>query len=552
MIALWPVLAFAAALATAFATRVWSFDIWWHMATGRWVATNGSVPTTDPFSFTCGGEPWHHIVWLADLYFFEVFSLSGCQGLVVSKVACAFIILGALGLAYRRTATRLGTVLATLFAVATLVQFRFSLARPEALGAVLLAITVALSIHWWNRGGRALWAIPALLLPWVAIHGTAALGVAICGATFTSAALVRRPRSEVLSAFGATALSVAVLVLTKGGRDILATLGGVGSEGLVAQVTREWEGVTLATGLAWMPWLVIAVGAIGCIRRDRKVVLPAILCAAGLILSIKYVRYLAPAVVLASPAFVLGLDRVQDFFVKRELHLLKSMFPWFAAIGLAAGHLSSSDVSAINANWGFACDETQWPADTARTLATLPEGRVLNDLGIGGYLIWNEVEVFIDGRTATVYRDEDIAALLLPAAQGGAELERVADEWDIVYGLAPVQSQVGSAMMRSQEWIPIHHGVSTTLFVRAKHVDLVQETGVVPMPLVRFTFDEGWTEGWYRDLLAAGGEAALTEQINAAFEQSPNGQALAGAIEILVRHHGPVADRVRQAMQAKE
>ena len=33
-------------------------DLWWHLATGRYILEHGEIPTRDVFSFTYPGAPW--------------------------------------------------------------------------------------------------------------------------------------------------------------------------------------------------------------------------------------------------------------------------------------------------------------------------------------------------------------------------------------------------------------------------------------------------------------------------------------------------------------
>ncbi|HEX3375401.1 MAG TPA: hypothetical protein VHS29_00985, partial [Candidatus Acidoferrales bacterium] len=33
-------------------------DIWWHLATGRWILQHRAIPMTDPFSSYGMGKPW--------------------------------------------------------------------------------------------------------------------------------------------------------------------------------------------------------------------------------------------------------------------------------------------------------------------------------------------------------------------------------------------------------------------------------------------------------------------------------------------------------------
>jgi hypothetical protein len=35
-----------------------SGDLWWHLRTGEWILSSGSLPSTDPFSHTAGDTHW--------------------------------------------------------------------------------------------------------------------------------------------------------------------------------------------------------------------------------------------------------------------------------------------------------------------------------------------------------------------------------------------------------------------------------------------------------------------------------------------------------------
>ena len=50
-----------------FAKGVSDPDYFWHVTTGRLIATTGHVPSADPFSFTWAGRPWTLHEWLSEL-----------------------------------------------------------------------------------------------------------------------------------------------------------------------------------------------------------------------------------------------------------------------------------------------------------------------------------------------------------------------------------------------------------------------------------------------------------------------------------------------------
>lgn len=46
----------------------------WHLASGRWMFENLSIPYSDPFLFTTQGKAWIHNQWLSDVIFWFVYS----------------------------------------------------------------------------------------------------------------------------------------------------------------------------------------------------------------------------------------------------------------------------------------------------------------------------------------------------------------------------------------------------------------------------------------------------------------------------------------------
>src|SRR2546426_308889 len=67
-------------------------DIWWHLASGRYMVQHGLLPRTDVFSFTANGRPWINHEWLFQIAAFLSFQIAGLKGVLLLKV---FLIVGA-------------------------------------------------------------------------------------------------------------------------------------------------------------------------------------------------------------------------------------------------------------------------------------------------------------------------------------------------------------------------------------------------------------------------------------------------------------------------
>ncbi|MCA9621702.1 MAG: hypothetical protein KC731_21915, partial [Myxococcales bacterium] len=181
----WLELLVALACAPIFAVAVKSWDVWWHLATGRYIAAQHRIPDTDPFSYTMKGEPWRLVNGVADLVLYGFHAALGVAGLVVAKLVFGALTVLLVGLGARRLGAGAGLRVALMIAVALLLQARLSLARPLILGAALIAAGNLAALRLEEDGDgkdRAPLAFFALSLPiWPLIHGTAIVGLAQLG-----------------------------------------------------------------------------------------------------------------------------------------------------------------------------------------------------------------------------------------------------------------------------------------------------------------------------------------------------------------------------------
>src|SRR5688572_26350171 len=60
-------------------------DLWWHLASGRYIWTHFSIPQVDVFSLTAQGTSWINSYWLFDVMSYGVFKLGGLNGIIVCK-----------------------------------------------------------------------------------------------------------------------------------------------------------------------------------------------------------------------------------------------------------------------------------------------------------------------------------------------------------------------------------------------------------------------------------------------------------------------------------
>jgi tetratricopeptide (TPR) repeat protein len=171
--------------------RLDDFDTWWHLASGRWILTAGSIPSTDTLSFTVPTHPWINLQWLYDSALYLLYRLDGADALVVTSVVAYS---AAIWLLTKNLRLYVGGVAAALLTIWVLAvaEERF-LIRPEMVSFVLLEALLWLLLTARDDDGRRLWLLVPLMLVWVNCHSLFIIGL-FCMGCAAGAALVGRLR----------------------------------------------------------------------------------------------------------------------------------------------------------------------------------------------------------------------------------------------------------------------------------------------------------------------------------------------------------------------
>ncbi len=172
------------------------FDVWWQLASGRWMWDHAAILRTETFSYTAAGAPWTYPA-LGEVFFYWIWRFAGLSGLsLLTPLACLVI---AAVLLRKADIWRAWLVVAA----APLIAWRANL-RADMFTTLLA--TVFLAVLWENHrraqeSRRWLWPLAALMALWANLHPGFFLGLALL-ALFT----LRHPRRVApVAAIGALA-----------------------------------------------------------------------------------------------------------------------------------------------------------------------------------------------------------------------------------------------------------------------------------------------------------------------------------------------------------
>jgi hypothetical protein len=428
-------------------------DTYWHIATGRWIWAHGAVPTTDPFSHTLSGAPWHAHEWLAELIIAGAYAALGWAGVVVlaalAVAASLVLLMRALERVARPTVALGATALSFYLMAAHLT------ARPHVLALPVLVVWAAALV----RAREESRAPSLLLLPlmtlWANLHGGFVIGLGLAGALAPEAALT-----------------------AEGGQGRRAAILGWG---------RFVAGAALASlltpqGIAgwWFPFKLMSFRfALDFVGEWHAPVLgptePLVLWLAALVAFALWSGLSAP---LFRVLMVAGLIAMAMSHT-RNAELLAVLSPLLLAPSLTVplrpggprGILSSGAAVAVllvvatagAVLRGYAHENpaiAPAPALAAAKQAGLT-GPVFNDYDFGGYLIFEGVPVFVDGRI-DLYGDDFMRAYAAALDNKGDALLRLLDRYRVTWTLLK-PGETAAALDRDPRWERVYADASAVV-----------------------------------------------------------------------------------------
>ncbi|WP_354047168.1 hypothetical protein [Bradyrhizobium sp. LB12.1] len=366
-------------------------DSYSHIEVGRWIIAHGSLPASDPYSFSMHGAPWITFEWLSEVIYAGAYALAGWPGVVVVAAAAIALAFGLFTSFLLRELSPTHTLLMVIAAVILLAPHM--LARPHVLVLPVMVTWAAALVRCMDREGPPpYWALPLLIL-WANLHGSGVLALGLIGPAVIEA-LLREKRSEwrhvILRWIPFTALAVAVSCLTPHG-----------PEPLLMPLTTLGLGPALGWISEWRPQDFSHVGGF------ELLLLGGIFALARGGVTLPVVRAL---VVIGLLHFSLAQVRNADLLaVLAPLYLAAPLGRKFGgptrddAAGSSRGlSLAALGVLIVASGAALARDLLPAPVITPRTAiaeANLAKtGHVLNDYSFGGYLIFAGIPTFIDGR----------------------------------------------------------------------------------------------------------------------------------------------------------
>jgi len=275
-----------------------------HLRTGIDMAANGSIPRSDPYSYTAFHHRWVVQSWLPEWTYGWAYRLGGYK-LVVFEQALLVALLAWLVVRLARAGSPLRTALAGITAVG--VGTSLWTPRPLLFGLICMALTILVVDR-----RRSPWLLVPVVWLWVNSHGSYPLGLAWLGARAVGEGLEWRawPR-ESLRYVGWFVAGLAVSVLNPLGARLLTFPLTLGSKREAFQNIVEWKSPDFSRGGGYFALFFLGLALVLLMRARvgwRDVVPVAAFIVAGLAAA----RNIGPLAVVMAPALGRSLRRSES------------------------------------------------------------------------------------------------------------------------------------------------------------------------------------------------------------------------------------------------
>jgi hypothetical protein len=378
-------------------------DVWWHTKAGQIILATHHWPTTDPFSFTAGGQPWIDCEWLGDILFAPVARWAGLQGLDALLIILGSGIMLAL-YAYatlRAKDSKAGFVASAVLLVLTSASFSL---RPQMLGYLFLILTLIILERFRQGKVRSLWFLPPLFLVWVNAHGSWIIGLGVVFVYWTSGLLEFRlgglearrwtpqDRRSLSMAF---LLSLCTIPITPYGPQIAAYPFEVAFKMPIGVGNvSEWQSMpfNLPGGKLFLG-LILAFLVFQVICRFTWRLEELALFLFGTMMACLHLRFLLLFVPFSTPILATILARwVPPYSRSKDRYLLNAALMLAVVVGIVRFFPSQAELEkGISGNFPVRAVEYMHEHSV--------HGPIFNTYNFGTYLLWSDYKVFIDGRS---------------------------------------------------------------------------------------------------------------------------------------------------------
>ena len=459
-------------------------DMGWHLGTGAWILKHG-IPITDPFSFTARGHFWTAHECLSEVIMRLLYGVGGYPALMIF-----FALLGVVVFGFIYASCPRRPYLAAMLAFIAILASRFLWgARPQIFNILMMSAFLFLiqgvrmrRLHW-----KFLYARPLLIMLWVNLHSGYLLGIVVMVAFLTGdlfQAYVLRSEEGTLGEKGLAHLSgvillcVAAACVNPAGYKILLYPFGTLSSRMMQLVILEWQTPTFHH---WNYWPFLAIMSLGSalflLFPPKRNISDFLIYAGSMAMGLSARRHIPFFAIAAIPIIAQTVcdgfpvpawgERWRDSVLKGPRRTARYVLNALLAVWIMTGIFSWTE---FRLKQNPVAMEGSFPVKAVRFMKDhggISSLKIYNEYVWGGYLIWKDMPIFIDGR-ADLYGDQFFSDYLSAHDMRGGviPITRYLNSYAVDGILVPPGGPLGSAFLTNPEWQLVYRDSTAVLFLR--------------------------------------------------------------------------------------
>jgi hypothetical protein len=450
---------------------------------GQIILKSGSIPHSDPFSWTAKGQPWQVHGWLSDVAIHLIDTRLPAWMLLLYKGGLAAL---AIGLTLWRAMRRSGSwfMPAAVSLIAGFAVSKWSDVRPDMITLVFLSLLlIGLDLYAKGRARRMPFVLPPLFALWANLDSGAVIGFALVLLWIAGEIMSARDSKENLIAYRPLAIGMTISFIfiglnPQGFNIYFHPLAGL-SRAWTSRGNGEWvRPDLLSPGLRYFLLLLVATPvamAMAGRRRGWRISDSLILMFTA-VLGLAVGPYTALFAIVAAPVLSGSLAVIWNRFAQSRTSFtrggaMSSICAVCFAVMLAA--LTVHEIpKAATSKWARQSfrNGDQPKAGAALLASGQYPGRLYNDSDWGAFLIrraWPKREVFIDLRAGVydasgAYKDH----LTIETASPG--WQNALDKWGVQVVLTSKKGKLARALQQSPQWRRTFWGFKESIFCRTE------------------------------------------------------------------------------------
>ena len=384
-------------------------DIYWHLASGKWMVEQGAIPTTDHFSQYGQGKDWVAYSWLFELLVYGLFKLFGSFGLVIYVAVLTMGITTALLLLMRKLEPNPGFLIGlTALCVVAMAPLLMT-PRPWLFTILffIIELDILLSVRR-TENPRYLFMLPVLFIVWANLHIQFIYGLFVAGvfliepvieASFKKPFSVKTiAASFELKAWLVLLLCFLVTLINPYHIKLWWTIfDTIRQQGPYAYVT-ELQAMSFRSFSDWAV-LGLTIGGAYLLGKTKKIrPFLVIIFLVGVFVSFRTLRdgwfvSLSALIIIASSHPIPSISE-RSQIPKKHILITTLIVSLFLMIWIPQKNLTNAGLAEITAK--------RYPMDAVNFIKSHTySGPLYNDYTWGGFLIWHlpQFKVSVDGRS---------------------------------------------------------------------------------------------------------------------------------------------------------